>query len=97
MCSSHSILNPTPNTGFRNVRLRGSSYKIPFFLKEEEQIKRALNWLILSAKNSKNNLSTSLAKEIIQASQGQGDLIHKRNEMHKLGNQNKVFAHYRWF
>jgi len=43
------------------------------------------------------DLSQSLAKELIQASLKQGDLIKKRNETHKLGNQNKVFAHYRWF
>ena len=84
-----------PLTGFRNVKLRGSSYKIPFFLEEDQQLKMALSWLVSSAKKSK--ISTSLAKELIQASTGQGDLIKKRNEIHKYANQNKVFAHYRWF
>jgi small subunit ribosomal protein S7 len=60
-------------------------------------VKTALDWLVNSAKKTNLNLSQSLAKEIIQASQEQGDLIKKRNEVHKLGNQNKVFAHYRWF
>jgi small subunit ribosomal protein S7 len=86
-----------PLTGFRNVRLRGSSYKIPFFLEEDQQLKSALSWLVFSAKKSKSSISTSLAKELIQASTGQGDLIKKRNEIHKYANQNKVFAHYRWF
>ena len=86
-----------PLTGFRNVKLRGSSYKIPFFLEEDQQLKMALSWLVSSAKKSKSKISTSLAKELIQASTGQGDLIKKRNEIHKDANQNKVFAHYRWF
>lgn len=86
-----------PLTGFRNVKLRGSSYKIPFFLEEDQQLKMALSWLVSSAKKSKSKISTSLAKELIQASTGQGDLIKKRNEIHKHANQNKVFAHYRWF
>ena len=86
-----------PLTGFRNVKLRGSSYKIPFFLEEDQQLKMALYWLVSSAKKSKSKISTSLAKELIQASTGQGDLIKKRNEIHKYANQNKVFAHYRWF
>ena len=86
-----------PLTGFRNVRLRGSSYKIPFFLEEDQQLKSALSWLVSSAKKSKSSISTSLAKELIQASTGQGELIKKRNEIHKYANQNKVFAHYRWF
>ena len=86
-----------PLTGFRNVKLRGSSYKIPFFLEEDQQLKMALSWLVSSAKKSKSKVSTSLAKELIQASTGQGDLIKKRNEIHKYANQNKVFAHYRWF
>ena len=85
-----------PLTGFRNVKLRGSSYKIPFFLEEDQQLKMALSWLVSSAKKSKSKISTSLAKELIQVS-GQGDLIKKRNEIHKYANQNKVFAHYRWF
>ena len=86
-----------PLTGFRNVKLRGSSYKIPFFLEEDQQLKMALSWLKKQAKKSKSKISTSLAKELIQASTGQGDLIKKRNEIHKYANQNKVFAHYRWF
>ena len=86
-----------PLTGFRNVKFRGSSYKIPFFLEEDQQLKMALSWLVSSAKKSKSKISTSLAKELIQASTGQGDLIKKRNEIHKYANQNKVFAHYRWF
>ena len=92
-----AVNNVKPLIGFRNVRLRGASYKIPFFLKEEQQVKTALDWLVNSARKTNLNLSQSLAKEVIQASQEQGDLIKKRNEVHKLGNQNKVFAHYRWF
>lgn len=92
-----AINNVKPLIGFRNVRLRGTSYKIPFFLKEEQQVKTALDWIVASAKKAKLGLSHSLAKEIIQASQRQGELIKKRNETHKMGNQNKVFAHYRWF
>ena len=93
----NAVHNIKPLIGFRNVRLRGSSYKVPFFLKEELQVKIALDWLVSSAAKSKTSLSNSLAKELIQASLKQGDLIKKRNEVHQLGNQNKVFAHYRWF
>ena len=94
---SEAVNNVKPLIGFRNVKLLGSSYKIPFFLKKEDQIKTALNWIVSSARKSKIDLSQSLAKELIHASLNQGDLIKKRNETHKLGNQNKVFAHYRWF
>jgi len=94
---SEAVNNVKPFIGFRNVKLRGSSYKIPFFLKKEQQIKTALDWIISSARKSNIDFSQSLAKELIQASLKQGDLIKKRNETHKLGNQNKVFAHYRWF
>ena len=79
-----------PLTGFRNVKLRGSSYKIPFFLEEDQQLKMALSWLVSSAKKSKSKISTSLAKELIQASTGQGDLIKKRNEIY-LVNANLKF------
>jgi small subunit ribosomal protein S7 len=92
-----AITHVKPFIGFRNARLRGTSYKIPFFLKEEQQVKTALYWFVSSAKKNNSKLSISLAKELIQASMKQGTLVKKRDEMHKLGNQNKVFAHYRWF
>ena len=92
-----AVNNVKPLIGFRNVRLRGSSYQIPFFLKEEQQIKTALDWILSSARKSNTDLGHSLAKELVQASLKQGELIKKRNDTHKLGNQNKVFAHYRWF
>jgi small subunit ribosomal protein S7 len=92
-----AIINIKPFIGFRNARLRGTSYKIPFFLKEEQQIKTALQWFVDSAKKNNTKLSISLAKEFMQASVKQGNLVKKRDEIHKLGNQNKVFAHYRWF
>jgi small subunit ribosomal protein S7 len=92
-----AVDNVKPLIGFRNVKLRGSSYKIPFFLKKEQQITTAIDWILSSARRSNMDLSQSLAKELIQASLKQGDPIKKRNETHKLGNQNKVFAHYRWF
>jgi small subunit ribosomal protein S7 len=92
-----ALENTKPLIGFRNVRLRGSSYKIPYFLKEQEQIKVALGWFLTAARNSNSSVANSLAKEFIQASLKQGDLVKRRDEIHKLANQNKVFAHYRWF
>jgi len=92
-----ALENTTPLIGFRNIRLRGSSYKIPYFLKEKERLKLTIGWFLEVARRSKSSTSKSLAKELIQASLKQGELIKKRDEIHKLGNQNKVFAHYRWF
>lgn len=92
-----ALNNTKPLIGFRNVRLRGSSYKIPYFLNNQEQIKVALGWFLTAARNSNSSVVNSLAKELVQASLKQGDLIKRRDEIHRLANQNKVFAHYRWF
>jgi small subunit ribosomal protein S7 len=94
---NQALENTKPLVGFRNVRLRGGSYKIPYFLKEQEQRKIVFCWFLRSAKRSKIGIAKSLAKCLFEASLKQGDLIKRRDSIHKLANQNKVFAHYRWF
>ena len=94
---SQALENTMPLIGFRSVKLRGSSYKIPYFLKQHDRVKITLGWFLEAAQRSNLNTADSLAKELVQASLKQGDLIKKRDDIHKLGNQSKVFAHYRWF
>ena len=92
-----AVENVKPTIGFRNARLRNSSYRIPFFYQEEQQVKTAICWLLLTAQQSKKKFAESLAKELYQSSLKQGDLMKKGQETYALANQNKVFAHYRWF
>lgn len=82
----------------KTIKIKGSSYKIPFFIKkEEQQFKRALDWSINFAKNSKINTVDFLFDGIIRTYFLQGDLKMKSDEIHKLANQSKVYAHYKWF
>ena len=79
---------------FRSVKLRGTLFKVPFFLKEKEQEKIMFT---LFFKQLKGRFIEFLSKEIFQFSFKQGSLLKKRNDFYKISNQNKVFAQYRWF
>ena len=92
-----AVTNIKPLIGFRNIKSRGFSYEIPYFLKEEEQIKVAFFWLLVEAKLLSKKFISTLSKLFFQAYLNQGSLIKKRDIVYKLSNKNKVFSHYRWF
>lgn len=81
--------------GFKNLRLRGFIYNIPFFLKKQQQVKVALKELLSNVSNVKTPFVSSLLRELQKSELEQGNLITKRKKIFKLANQNKVFAHYR--
>ena len=91
------LSNAKPLVSFRNIKLRGTSYKIPFFSKETERERMAFKWLLQESSSIKQKTVFFLAKEIHQAFLKEGSVLTKRDVFYKLANQNKVFAYYRWF
>jgi len=92
-----ALKNIKPIIYFRTIKIRGSAYKVPYFLKKKEQEKIISVWFFTAIKNVKQSVITFLAKEIIEAFFKQGEILKKRNTIYKLANQSKVFVHYRWF
>jgi small subunit ribosomal protein S7 len=92
-----ALSNAKPIISFRNIKLRGMSYKVPFFSKETERERMAFQWLLQESSSTKQKMVFFLAKEIYQSSLKEGSVLTKRGVFYKLANQNKIFAYYRWF
>ena len=92
-----AILNCTPNIEVKSKRVGGSTYQVPREVPIARGTTLALRWLIQSAKNrSDRGMVAKLTQEIIDASNQTGNSIRKKDEMHRMAEANKAFAHYRF-
>ena len=89
--------NIRPSLEIRSRRIGGSNYSVPTEVREERANALMLRWLIQYAKNrSGGGMAEKLAAEIIDASNGVGGAVKKREDTHKMAEANKAYAHYRW-
>lgn len=91
-----AIQNITPLLEVKARRVGGQNYQVPIEVREERKQTLALRWLIrYSRLRNEKTMDERLAKEIIDASNGVGAAVKKREETHKMAEANKAFAHYR--
>ena len=89
--------NIKPALEIKSRRIGGSSYSVPLEVREDRANALTLRWLIQYAKNrSGKGMAENLAAEIIDASNGVGGAVKKREDTHKMAEANKAYAHYRW-
>ena len=89
--------NIRPSLEIRSRRIGGSNYSVPTEVREERANALMLRGLIQYAKNrSGRGMAEKLAAEIIDASNGVGGAVKKREDTHKMAEANKAYAHYRW-
>jgi small subunit ribosomal protein S7 len=92
-----AILNAGPVIEVRSRRVGGANYQVPREIREERRRFLALRWIIGAARSKKGTrMATKLADEIIAASKGEGEAIKKRDNVHKMAEANKAFAHFAW-
>ena len=92
-----ALLNVSPTLEVRSVRIAGSTYQIPFPIPFNRQQSLGISWIVKSARNrSERHMAVRLAEELMDASKGVGTSVRKRNELHKIAEANRAFAHYRW-
>ena len=81
----------------KSRRIGGSNYSVPMEVREDRANALMLRWLIQYAKNRNGRgMAEKLAAEIIDASNGTGGAVKKREDTHKMAEANKAYAHYRW-
>lgn len=92
-----AVDNVKPRLEVKSRRVGGATYQIPMEVPIERQLALAMRWLVRLA-NARKGIPTKqgLALEIMEAYQGQGNAIRKRDEVHKMAQANKAFAHFRW-
>jgi len=89
--------NIMPQLEVKARRVGGSNYQVPIEVRPERRITLGLRWLTGYARNrSEKTMKERLAHEIIDAMNGQGGAVKKKDDTHKMAEANKAFAHFRW-
>jgi small subunit ribosomal protein S7 len=92
-----AVDNAKPRLEVKARRVGGATYQVPMEVTTDRQVALAVRWLVGFADNRKGvPMREALAAEILEAYQGQGNAIRKRDEVHKMAQANKAFAHFRW-
>ena len=92
-----AVDNAKPRLEVKARRVGGATYQVPLEVPNDRQVALAIRWLVDYANARKGSLmKVALANEILDAYQGQGSAIRRRDEVHKMAQANKAFAHFRW-
>ncbi|MEW6305135.1 MAG: 30S ribosomal protein S7 [Verrucomicrobiota bacterium] len=92
-----AVDNAKPRLEVKARRVGGATYQVPVEVTPDRQVSLAVRWLVDFADSRKGTpMMDALAAEILEAYQGQGNAIRKRDEVHKMAQANKAFAHFRW-
>ena len=94
---SAAIDNMKPQVEVKTRRVGGTTYPVPVPINEVRQLSLALRWMTTFAAGRHGmGMPAAVAAEIVDAFQGQGNVIKKRDDVHKMAAANKAFAHYAW-
>ena len=92
-----AVRNATPVLEVKPRRVGGATYQVPVEIKGDRRFALAIRWLLASARaRSGRSMAEKLAAELLDASHGTGATIKKREDVHRMAEANKAFAHYRW-
>ena len=90
-----AIENMKPKVEVKSRRIGGASYQVPVPISERRQLALALRWLVQYASGRHGlGMPKAVAAELLDAYKGEGNIIKKRDDTHKMAQANKAFAHY---
>ena len=92
-----AVDNIRPSVEVRSRRVGGSSYQVPVEVTPRRQNSLGIRWLVNYARRRREpTMSMRLANEILDASNNTGAAVKRKEDVHKMAESNKAFAHYRW-
>ncbi len=92
-----AVDNVRPLLELKSRRVGGATYQIPVEVRGDRGVSLALRWIRNAARGRKGKpMKLRLADEILEAYNGQGTAVKKREEVHKMAEANRAFSHYRW-
>ncbi|MEN3026269.1 MAG: 30S ribosomal protein S7 [Chlorobiota bacterium] len=92
-----AIANVAPVVEVRSRRIGGANYQVPMEVREDRRIALAMRWIKQYARERRDkSMALKLAAELIAAANGEGNAVRKRDEVHRMAEANRAFAHYRW-
>lgn len=92
-----AINNVQPAIEVRSRRVGGANYQVPTEVRPDRRIALAIKWILsYSRARNEKSMSLKLANELMAASVGEGSSVKKREDVHKMAEANKAFAHFKW-
>ena len=92
-----AVENAKPVVEVKSRRVGGANYQVPIDVRPARRQSLALRWLIRNARNrSENRMADRLGSELLEAAQGRGTTIKKKDDVHRMAEANKAFSHFRW-
>lgn len=92
-----ALQNVSPMIEVKPRRVGGSTYQVPVEVDAYRRLTLAMRWVLQAARaRGGRNMSEKLAAELMEAAQGQGSAVKKKEETHRMAEANRTFAHYRW-
>lgn len=92
-----AIDNVKPEIEVRSRRVGGANYQVPMEVRPERKLSLSCRWLIEAARGRVGrSMQEKLSAELYEAAQGRGGAMRKREEVHKMAEANRAFAHFRW-
>jgi small subunit ribosomal protein S7 len=86
-----------PRVEVKSRRVGGATYQVPVEVRNDRRTALAMRWLVsFSRRRGEKSMTERLAAELVEAAQGRGAAVKKREDTHKMADANKAFAHYRW-
>jgi small subunit ribosomal protein S7 len=92
-----AIRNATPMIEVRSRRVGGANYQVPTEVRPSRRLALAMRWLVNGARGrSGRGMAQKLSAELLEASRGQGTAVRRKEEVFRMAEANRAFAHYRW-
>ena len=89
--------NVKPKLEVKSRRVGGATYQVPVEVRPERRVALAMRWIVTYARDrGEKTMRERLAAEFVDAAQGRGNAVKKKDDTHKMAEANKAFAHYRW-
>ena|SRR5438477_5408276 len=92
-----AIGNVQPTLEVRSRRVGGSNYQVPTEVRPERRVALAIKWILTYARDkSGKSMADKLANELMSAANNEGSAVKKKEDVHRMAEANKAFAHFRW-
>ena len=92
-----AIRNTTPMLEVKSRRVGGATYQVPTEVRPERRLALAMRWIISGSRSrSGTPMFQRLGQDLVEAARGQGAAVRRKEELHRMAEANRAFAHYRW-
>jgi small subunit ribosomal protein S7 len=91
-----ALENGKPRLEVKSRRVGGATYQVPMEVPQARQVSLAMRWIVNASNKLRGSMAENLRRILKDTAQGQGEVVKKRDDTHKMAQANRAFAHFRW-